>query len=214
MSERKARSAESAAGSSGAVGPDNAVSGGPPLRALAMLLIALAIVFGGIGVFSLSGSGADDNAAATTSSVPTSAVPTTSAAAAGTAAPGAIVPDTSAPVTSGPATSGPSGSATPGATASAVTAADKAVPVRVLNNSDVAGLAARTAQQLTGAGWTVAETGNYVSTSVGSTTVYYGNSAQEKAAAEEIAGKLGVTAQPRFGAIANLGQGVVVIVTQ
>ncbi|CAM2827652.1 LytR C-terminal domain-containing protein [Skermania piniformis] len=184
-----------------------------------MLLIALAIVFGGIGIFSLSGSGSGDGAAASASTAESSGGPATTAAAAATSGvAGATVSTTPTPgaAISNPAPSGatPSGAVSSGATASAVIASDKSVPVRVLNNSDIAGLAARTAQQLTGVGWTVAETGNYVSSTIGTTTVYYGNSTQEKAAAEEIAGKLGATAQPRFGAIANLGQGVVVIVTQ
>ncbi|WP_280389447.1 LytR C-terminal domain-containing protein, partial [Nocardia wallacei] len=46
------------------------------------------------------------------------------------------------------------------------------VPVHVLNNSTVAGLAARTAGQLSAEGWSIAETGNYPGGVIPKTTVY------------------------------------------
>lgn len=163
-----------------------------------MLLIALAIVFAGVGAFSLSGSGGDESSSAAAAS-------TTAAAAATPTAANSIA--SAAGTGSAAATSG-------AATTSGAAGADKSVPVRVLNNSDVQGLAARTAEKLTGAGWTVAETGNYGATTISKTTVYYGNSSSEKAAAEAVASALGTTAEPRFAGIANSAAGVIVIVTQ
>jgi hypothetical protein len=87
------------------------------------------------------------------------------------------------------------------------------VPVRVFNNSNVTGLAGQTATELTEAGWTVAETGNYSDGTISETTVYYGNSPAEKEAATQIAAELGATAKPRFAGIANSSAGVIVIVT-
>ena len=66
---------------------------------------------------------------------------------------------------------------------------------------------------MTAAGWNVEETGNYSEGTVSTTTVYYGSSAAEKAAAQKIAAELGVSAEPRFAGIANASPGVIVIVT-
>jgi hypothetical protein len=84
------------------------------------------------------------------------------------------------------------------------------VPVHVLNNSTVAGLAARTASELTADGWNVAEVGNYPGPNITNTTVYYGNNPGEKEAALAIADELGATAEPRPG---GTGSGVTVVVT-
>jgi len=87
------------------------------------------------------------------------------------------------------------------------------VPVRVFNNSTVSGLAAKTADELTSTGWNVSETGNYSYGQIQNTTVYYGNTAAEKQAAQAIAAELGVSAEPRFTGIASASPGVIVIVT-
>ncbi|RDI42382.1 LytR cell envelope-related transcriptional attenuator [Nocardia mexicana] len=168
-----------------------------------MVLIALAIVFAGLGAMSLSSSDSEASDSSTqgqaTQGQPTSTTApkpvatTTSAAAQPTTTTVAPTTTTAAPTT-------PAG-------------ADKTVPVRVLNNSTIVGLAAQTAGQLTADGWTVAETGNYPGGVVPKTTVYYGNTPGEQAAAQSIAAELGVTAEPRFAGIANSPPGVIVIVT-
>ncbi|WP_324198060.1 LytR C-terminal domain-containing protein [Nocardia beijingensis] len=83
----------------------------------------------------------------------------------------------------------------------------------MLNNSMVAGLAAKTAGQLAADGWTIAETGNYPGTNIAKTTVYYGNSARDKEAAQAIADDLGAAVAPKSDAIGDTGPGVTVIVT-
>ncbi|MBC2639568.1 MULTISPECIES: LytR C-terminal domain-containing protein [unclassified Rhodococcus (in: high G+C Gram-positive bacteria)] len=171
-------------------------SSGPPLRALAMVLIALAILFAGLGFASLGGSDSEETA---TTATTTAAVTTTAAARTTTAAAGA----TSASTTS----------TTSGASSTSKSADAASVPVRVLNNSNVTGLASQTATKLMSSGWTVSETGNYSDGTISETTVYYGTSAAEKEAATEIAAQLGVSAQPRFPGIANSSAGVIVIVT-
>lgn len=177
----------------------NTPSGGPPLRALAMVLIALAIVFAGIGAMALSSSDSDDTDAAPSSpSTSTASVVATQAI----TTPSAVSTTTAAPTTTAPST-----------TTTATGAVDKTVPVRVYNNSMVAGLAAKTAGELTASGWNIAETGNYGSGNIPKTTVYYGSSAKEQAAAMAIASELGVTAEPRFPGIADSPSGVIVIVT-
>ena len=174
-----------------------------------MVLIALAIVFIGLGAASLGGSSDENTAAEQTES---SAPATTSAPAPApaTSKPAATTQPASGDTTT---TSRPSGTATTTTSSSASGTDTSNVSVRVLNNSTVSGLAAGTAEELTAAGWNVEETGNYSEGTVSTTTVYYGSSAAEKAAAQKIAAELGVTAEPRFAGIANASPGVIVIVT-
>lgn len=159
-----------------------------------MVLIALAILFAGLGAASLTRSDTESVPAVATSSkvapTPTQAM---------------------APAATSAAVAAPAGGTT-------TTTADSAtmtrtVPVRVLNNSTVAGLAAQTAGILEAKGWTVSETGNYSAGRIPGTTVYFGNSDREKQAALEIASELGVTAQPRFAGLDTSSPGVIVIVT-
>ncbi|MBF6224991.1 LytR C-terminal domain-containing protein [Nocardia abscessus] len=175
----------------------NPTSGGPPLRALAMVLIALAIVFAGLGAMSLSNSDADTDASGT------SETPTSSASAA---------PQVPASTTAPKASAASSSTAVATGTPTTSTAA-RSVPVRVLNNSMVPGLAAKTADQLSASGWTIAETGNYPGASIAKTTVYYGNSPGDKEAAQAVADELGASVAPKSSGIGDSGPGVTVIVT-
>ncbi len=178
----------------------NPTSGGPPLRALAMVLIALAIVFAGLGAMSLSSSDSDTSGAGESSSTTSRAAATTAVATANSQ-----MQNTSVAPTSSASTSTKSSTTT-----TVTTTANHAVPVHVLNNSTVAGLAARTASELTADGWAVAEVGNYPGPNITNTTVFYGNNPGEKEAALAIADQLGVTAELRSGVS---GSGVTVVVT-
>ncbi|WP_280261631.1 LytR C-terminal domain-containing protein [Nocardia abscessus] len=181
----------------------NPTSGGPPLRALAMVLIALAIVFAGLGAMSLSNSDADTDASGT-SETPTSSASAAPQVPASTTAPKAQAASSSTAVATG----------TPTTTAAPTTStAARSVPVRVLNNSMVPGLAAKTADQLSASGWTIAETGNYPGASIAKTTVYYGNSPGDKEAAQAVADELGASVAPKSSGIGDSGPGVTVIVT-
>lgn len=164
-----------------------------------MVLLSLAIVFAGIGIFSATGS--DDSS-------PTAAAAdvTTTAAAAAPQQPAA-----SAPATEQPAT-GQQSETTQPSTTSAAPAADT---LRVLNNSNVQGLAAETATELQSAGFTVAETGNYASGTIATSTVYYDPAVPgQQAEAERVATTLGFSVEPRFDGIASSTPGIIVIVTQ
>ncbi|NLE80370.1 MAG: LytR C-terminal domain-containing protein [Rhodococcus sp.] len=180
-------------------------SSGPPLRALAMVLIALAILFAGLG-FASMGKADSEQAASPASTTSSAAAPTTTtyAAAPGAAANNAYASDT----TTTEATTTESSAAT------TLSESDKtAVGVRVLNNSSVSGLAGDTASELTGSGWTVTATGNYNASTVSTSTVYYGTGETEEQAAKEIAAELGITAEPRIPAISDYSPGVIVIMT-
>lgn len=168
---------------------------GPPLRALAMVLISLAILFAAIGALSLTGSDSDDAAAEPTAET--------------TSAPASVAPTAQAPAAQVPAADASTGAAAPTTTSGAP--AD--VEVRVLNNSNVSGLAAGTADTLTAEGWNVAETGNFSADQFAQTAVYYGTSAGEEQAAQTIATQLGVPAEPKPTSLESTA-GVVVIVTQ
>lgn len=169
---------------------------GPPLRALAMVLISLAILFAVIGALSLTGSDSEDAAAEAPAAATTTA-----------AAPVAQAPGTQAPAAQAPAAS----STTSSAATTSRAAAD--VEVRVLNNSNVSGLAAGTASTLTAEGWTVAETGNFSEAQFAQTAVYYGTDTGEQQAAQTIATQLGIPAEPKPSSLESTA-GVVVIVTQ
>ncbi|MGB7361551.1 MAG: LytR C-terminal domain-containing protein [Rhodococcus sp. (in: high G+C Gram-positive bacteria)] len=166
-----------------------------------MVLLSLAIVFAGLGIFSLTGSGDDaatETAAATTSeSAGTVAAPAPNTEAAPAPAPSDVT-DTD-PTSAAPTT----------------TEAGGADSIRVLNNSNVSGLAADTAQNLESAGFTVAETGNYSSGTISTSTVYYDEAVPgQQAEAERIATTLGYAAEPRFEGIASSPPGIIVMVTQ
>ncbi|MFI9506700.1 LytR C-terminal domain-containing protein [Nocardia sp. NPDC052566] len=197
----------------------NSTSGGPPLRALAMVLIALAIVFGGLGAMSLSSSDSDSNGAGSTSTSGTAAPQVTAPAKTTVAAPPVTGAPSSAAASTPPVTSTTPPVTTtaaptlPPTTTSAAATVNHSIPVRVLNNSLVVGLAARTASQLNANGWSNTQTGNYPGENVAKTTVYYGNSPGEREAALEIASELGVTAEPRGAGLSDQGSGVIVIVT-
>jgi hypothetical protein len=85
--------------------------------------------------------------------------------------------------------------------------------VRVYNNSTIRGLAARTAQDLSAAGWTVVEVGNYPWGIIPTTTVYYQEGTDQRAGAEAIAAEFGMRVEPPFSGIAHASPGIIVIVT-
>jgi LytR cell envelope-related transcriptional attenuator len=85
--------------------------------------------------------------------------------------------------------------------------------VRVYNNGTIRGLAARAARDLTAAGWTVVEVGNYARGAIPTTTVYYQEGTDQSADAQALGAQFMMRVEPRFPGIANAGPGLVVIVT-
>ena len=90
---------------------------------------------------------------------------------------------------------------------------EKSVPVRVLNNSTIKGLAAKAADDLRADGWQVGEIGNYSATNLPETTVFYRPGTDEEAAARELASAFGLEVQPRIDTLADQPPGVIVVVT-
>jgi hypothetical protein len=85
--------------------------------------------------------------------------------------------------------------------------------VRVYNNSTIRGLAARAAHDLTAAGWTVVEVGNYAHGAIPTTTVYYQEGTDQRAEAQALGAQFRMRVELRFPGIENAGSGLVVIVT-
>jgi cell division protein FtsX len=84
--------------------------------------------------------------------------------------------------------------------------------VRVYNVSDLEGVAARTADELKSAGWNVTEVDNLSLPDVTETTVYFGDAAGEREAAEAVGGLLDAPVEPRPPDIAQYPPGVMVVV--
>jgi LytR cell envelope-related transcriptional attenuator len=85
--------------------------------------------------------------------------------------------------------------------------------VRVYNISEVAGAAETTANRLREAGWNVTETGNLTMEGVPATTVYFGETAGEREAADEVGKVLAAPVEPRTPDLASQPPGVIVAVT-
>ncbi|MDT9409556.1 LytR C-terminal domain-containing protein [Corynebacterium rouxii] len=154
-----------------------------PLRGIAMILIAVALMLGAWGVYSVT---ADNSSSAPkTSTTETSEqtpaeksapqTPAVSDIPATSDAPG----ESAAPVEKAPPADKP---------AADKPADERPVPVRVLNNSMVQGLAAQVADTLRGHGMDVVEVGNLPDAVVPQTTVFYpaGHQAQAQKIADQL----------------------------
>ncbi|THG35751.1 LytR family transcriptional regulator [Glaciibacter flavus] len=111
--------------------------------------------------------------------------------------------------TAGPASSS---SATPPASAvpTAAPTVDPSLSVTVLNGTDTAGLAAKAATALTGAGWTVGATSNASASDVKTTTVYYADPTLE-GAARGVSGTLPGSSVALSSDFADSGAQIVVV---
>ena len=185
-----------------------------PARLAGFILLGVAVVAVGLGIFAL----ADSAAGQTTSSGPTSQVTAPETIPHTTAKPPATT-TTAAPATTTtvpPTSSYPSGQTTtvvPAPPASTGPAAPPPVPVRVYNNSTIQGLAARAAADLTSAGYDVVAVSGYQG-KIPTSTVYYSPAPGEQDTAQAIGQKFGLRVEPRFPGIADASPGVIVIVTK
>nr|WP_046441451.1 LytR C-terminal domain-containing protein [Corynebacterium kutscheri] len=148
-----------------------------PLRGIAMILIAVAILIAAWGVFSLNkNTDTTTPAAKTTSAQPVVETPTS------TTAQEAV---------------GHSEEAAPVAPQAMAVSA-----VHVLNNSTISGLAAQVADQLRAQGTQIGEVGNYPDSVVPENTVYYSPQLPgAERAAQELAARVNAVALPRDPAL-------------
>ncbi|MEI7717184.1 MAG: LytR C-terminal domain-containing protein [Mycobacterium sp.] len=86
------------------------------------------------------------------------------------------------------------------------------VEVRIYNISSKEGVAARTKDQLTAAGFKVADVGNLSLSEVSTTTVYYTDADGEHDTADAVGKDLGAAVEPRIPALGNQPPGVIVLV--
>ena len=182
------------------------------LRAAGVALIALAVMAATIGIVLALTRGGQIKATGPSTSVSAQPLPPRPTA---IPFPPPVISTTQAPVVIPPAAPEP-GPAEAAPLEQAAPANGKGASrgeVRVYNNSTIRGLAARAARDLSVAGWTVVEVGNYPWGIIPTTTVYYLEGTDERAGAEAIASEFGMRAEPRFPGIANANPGIIVIVT-
>ena len=208
--------------------PDNE-PGGPPYRAIAMVLLAAVVLAVGVGLVQLFGSDDDETPTATdetTSQVEQDGQDTAGEGATGEAGlpgqsgqPGG--PDSSVPGAPGsgevqPGDPDAPGEQSAGSNPGEVVPGTTTVPVQIYNNSKVTGLAARTGESLRENGFAVGDVANMPSNRgvVAESTAFYGTGPGEQQAAEAVAAQLGISAKPRPADMAGDAPGVIVIVTQ
>ncbi len=114
--------------------------------------------------------------------------------------------DSASPASGATSTSAPS-------TPSSASPAANQVEVRIYNISTKEGIAGRTKDQLTAAGFNVTKVDNLTVPDVSATTVYYTDADGEHATADAVGQKLGAPVQPRIPALSNQPPGVIVLVT-
>ncbi|CAB0525066.1 hypothetical protein CIP107506_02049 [Corynebacterium diphtheriae] len=146
-----------------------------------MILIAVALMLGAWGVYSVT----SDNSSSAPKSSTTETSEQTPAEKSAPQAPAAS--DTPAP-SDAPGESAAPGEKAPADKPAESPAAERPVPVRVLNNSTVQGLAAQVADTLRSHGIDVVEVGNLPDAVVPQTTVFYpaGHQAQAQKIADQL----------------------------
>ncbi len=107
-----------------------------------------------------------------------------------------------------------SASASSATTTTSTPPAPAKADVKVFNISEVAGAAQTVANKLHDQQWNVTETDNLsVDAPPPATTVYFGDTAGEKEAAEAVGKILDAPVEPRIPALNDKGPGVIVLVT-
>ncbi len=109
----------------------------------------------------------------------------------------------------------PASSATTTSSSSTSTSAKPATnqaEVRIYNVSSKEGVAARTKDQLTAAGFNVTDVGNLTVPDVSATTVYFTDADGEHTTADAVGKNLGAAVEPRIPALSNQPPGVIVLV--
>ncbi|WP_297596736.1 LytR C-terminal domain-containing protein [Mycobacterium sp.] len=106
----------------------------------------------------------------------------------------------------------PSASATTSATSTSNKPTGAQAEVQVYNISSKEGVAARTRDQLTSAGFKVTKVDNMAVPDVSATTVYYTDADDERATADAVGKSLGAPVEPRIPALSGEPPGVIVLV--
>jgi LytR cell envelope-related transcriptional attenuator len=177
------------------------MQGSRPVRTAGFVMIGVAVVAVGLGVFALTSNGSGQAAAGrppVTTTPATTKQPVT----------------TTHPTTTTP--SFPSGQTTTVAPPPTTTSANplQGVPVRVYNNSKIPDLAMTAAQDFRNAGFNVVLVGNYPQGILPHSAAFFSPAPGEQAVATQLAHDFNMQVQPRFPGIAFASPGVIVIVTK
>jgi hypothetical protein len=183
-----------------------------PARAAGFALLGVALIALVIGVATLFTGGSSNNAEGTSPAPGTSTPASTPGPVSSTEAPADSTEPPAATTTTQPAASTPPPAAGTTTPPPPVTPAAKP-PVRIYNNSTIAGLAARASDDVKRSGWEVAETGNYSQGQISTTTVYYRPGTEEEASAKQLASVMQARVEERFDGIQAAHAGIIVIVT-
>jgi LytR cell envelope-related transcriptional attenuator len=187
------------------------MQGSRPVRTAGFVLIGVAVVAVGLGVFALISNGSGQAATGRPPVTTTAAPPVTTT----TTHPKPTTTTTQPPTTT---TSYPSGQTTTVAPPPPATTAPagpmQTVAVRVYNNSMIKNLAATAGQDFRNAGFNVVFTGNYAQGIIPHSTAYYTSAPGEQQVATQLAQDFGMRVAPRFPGIAFASPGVIVILTE
>jgi hypothetical protein len=177
------------------------MQGSRPVRTAGFVMIGVAVVAVGLGVFALNSNGSGKAAAGRP---PVTTTPATTKPPATTTHPTTTTP------------SFPSGQTTTVAPPPTTTPANplQGVPVRVYNNSKIPDLAMTAAQDFRNAGFNVVLVGNYPQGILPHSAAFFSSAPGEQAVATQLAHDFNMQAQPRFPGIAFASPGVIVIVTK
>ncbi|HEX4702818.1 MAG TPA: LytR C-terminal domain-containing protein [Pseudonocardiaceae bacterium] len=182
------------------------MQGSRPVRLAGFVLIGIAVVAIGLGVFALTGNGSNQ-AAPPAGHPPVTTTPTHPAATTTTTHPPRTTTTRPAPTT----TTTPTTTIAPPPTSQTVV---QAVGVRVYNNSLIKNLAANAATDFRNAGYNVVFVGNYSQGVIPHSTAYFSPAPGEQQVATQLAQAFGMQVAPRFPGIAAASPGVIVILTE
>jgi hypothetical protein len=181
-----------------------------PIRVAGFVLVGVAVVAVGLGVFALTSNGAGPQTQGrppVTSSTPPPPATTT---------PRPTRTTTTKPRPTTTTTTAPSSQTTtvvPPPAPTTTPSLKQTIGVRVYNNSFIKDLAAKAAQDFRDDGFNVVQVGNYSAGNIPTSTVYYSPAPGEQQVANELGKDFGMRVQPRFPGIAFASPGVIVIVT-
>jgi hypothetical protein len=186
--------------------------GARPVRLAGFVLIGVAVVAVGLGVFALTSNGSPPQSQGrppVTGTTTTPPPPTTTSPLRGTTTTTPPRPTTTT-TPAGPTTT----VAPPPPNTTSTPSLKQTVPVRVYNNSMIKDLAEKGAQEFRNAGYDVVQTGNYSQGTIPHSTAYYSPAPGERQVATQLAQDFGMQVQPRFIGIAASSPGVIVILTE
>lgn len=179
-----------------------------PARLAGFVLIGVAVVAVGLGVFALASNGSSGpSASGTPTTPPNTATGLTSGAASSTSTPTPSPSTTTAPSSTG----SPTSIAPPPPTVPSNQ--PPPVPVLVYNNSLIQGLAKRAAGEFRAAGFDVTYVGSYPYSNLPTTTAFYTTPAEQQIA-NQLAQRFHMQVQPEGPAFATYPPGVLVILTK